>query len=125
MSAVHGGTYILGRKIDGVTPPGEDHPLWKIQLSDVPDVLSAKLVISSRQYLTNCNFNPNAGAAPTPSAIDTEKALFSCVAILPTGERPEETSLRIFQPETSSRNRTVYALLTGADTLSAPPGYSK
>ncbi|EPQ59734.1 FAD/NAD P-binding domain-containing protein [Gloeophyllum trabeum ATCC 11539] len=87
-SAVHGGVYILGRKILSIThielssPPDGTEPAFSLQLDDLEDRLTADLIISSPDYVSP-ELRSIAGLLP-PDTLDASQGTSSvarCIAI--------------------------------------------
>ena len=163
-SAVKGGTYILGRRVISVTPPRSPSdnappdeksgsaahgagPHYSVRLEDFDEPLTAKVLVSSPDYLpaalTTLHAS-NTDTSSSPAICSTAR----CIAIIdkpvvfaPTDppEEPAETedgapgvasydvdtALLVFPPRSvrqGSDSTAAYVLVTGEGTMSAPRG---
>lgn len=136
-SAVHGGVYILGRKVESLafSAEGSAPSRFKIHVNDLSDVLEARTLVCSP-----CDF-PLLPSVPRTVSPGTEERtrLARCIAIIdfpiafpmnsPTeqvneAETSMDTFVVVFPPRMAGEHaNSVFALITGEGTLSSPRGY--
>jgi len=149
-SAVHGGVYILGKRILSIHPNSsgkEPHPIL-LKLDEFPDCLSCDVMVSPQDYLVPELFS---AATVIPSSTDGRNyAIARCIAIIdkpisfhssgffsintqisqPTFPPPGaphsiDNGVLIFPPaslEKGSSKASATVLITGESSMSAPKG---
>lgn len=133
--AVNGGVYILGHRVVSLTRQ-DASPRFSLALADVPDVLTADVLISSRDYLPNTVLQPLKAAAMSfqlscaalvnfPLKLSVSKA--GGVEDMEDANSPfmPDNCLIVFPPGSvpSGKSETaVRVLITGSKTMSCPSG---